>query len=176
VGAMIAAPLAMPVLAVRSAIRYCAFWDVKSVHVENVPLGELPQLFGDMFGWEEQVQAMSRAYHSLPEPDRAKAALLAYNYGEASAIDYFGKRYGLPKAISGHNQYGYWGPRSHSGEIVLTIGFSAERLKRSFDEVEPFETISPQYAMPEETNLTVYICRKPKKPFTESWAEWMYLD
>ena len=47
-----------------------------------------------------------------------RAALLAYNYGEAGAIDYFAKRYGLPKAISGHNQYGYWGPRGYTGEIV----------------------------------------------------------
>lgn len=175
-GAMIAAPLAMPMLAVRDAIKYCAFWDVKSVHVENVPLGDLPQLFGDMFGWEEQVQAMSRAYHSLPEADRAKAALLAYNYGEAGAIDYFGKHYGLPKAISGHNQYGYWGPRGHTGEVVIAIGFPAERLQRAFDEVTPFETISPQYAMPEETNLTIYICRKPKALLAATWKEWMYLD
>jgi len=46
----------------------------------------------------EQVQAVSRAYASLPFEERPRAALLAYNYGEAGAIDYFGKRYGLPKA------------------------------------------------------------------------------
>jgi hypothetical protein len=175
-GATIAAPLTMPVLPVGQAIRYCAFWDVKSVHVENVPQGDLPQLFGDMFGWEEQVQAMSRAYTSLPAEDRPRAALLAYNYGEAGAIDYFGKRYGLPKAISGHNQYGYWGPRGYTGKIVIAIGFSLERLQHSFDDVRPFETISPMYAMPEETNLAIFICRKPKQSLTASWQEWMYLD
>jgi hypothetical protein len=176
IGAAIAAPLAMPILPVEQAVKYCAYWDVKSVHVENVPLGDLPQLFGDMFGWEQQVQAMARAYHSLPEPDRAGAALLAYNYGEAGAIDYFGKHYGLPHAISGHNQYGYWGPRSHSGEVIVAIGFTEERLRQSFDVVRPFEAISPPHAMPEETNLTIYICRKPRRPLAESWNEWMYLD
>ena len=176
VGALIAAPLAMPILPVKQAAKYCTFWDVKSVHVENVPLGELPQLFGDMFGWEEQAQAMSRAFRSLPEAERTSTALLAYNYGEAGAIDYFGKRYGLPKAISGHNQYGYWGPRGYSGEIVIAIGFPAERLRSSFEEVQPFETISPQYAMPEETSLTIYICRKPKKSLAGSWSEWVYLN
>ena len=176
IGAMIAAPLAMPILSVKQAIKYCAFWDVKSVQVENVPLGELPQLYGDMFGWEEQAQAISRAYRSLPESDRAKAALLAYNYGEAGAIDYFGKHYGLPKAISGHNQYGYWGPGRYTGEVLIAIGFSSDRLSHSFDEVLPFETISPTYAMPEETNLTIYICRKPKKPLATSWSDWMYLN
>ena len=176
IGAAIAAPLAMPILPVKQAIKYCAFWDVKAVHVENVPQGELPQLFGDMFGWEYQVQAVAYTYRSLPESDRAKAALLAYNYGEAGAIDYFGKHYGLPKAISGHNQYGYWGPRGYSGEVVVAIGFPAEKLRQFFSEVQRFVTISPQFAMPEETNLTVYVCRKPKKPLSESWPEWMYLD
>ena len=176
IGAAIAAPLAMPILPVQQAIKYCAFWDVKSVHVENVPLGDLPQLFGDMFGWEEQVQAMARAYRSLPEPEHGKAALLAYNYGEAGAIDYFGKHYGLPKAISGHNQYGYWGPHGNSGEVIVAIGFTAERLQRSFGDVQPFETISPAHAMPEETNLTIYICRKPTQNLVAAWKEWMYLD
>lgn len=175
-GAVIAAPLAMPILPVQQAVKYCAYWDVKSVRVENVPLGDLPQLFGDMFGWEEQVQAIARAYRSLPERERVKAALLAYNYGEAGAIDYFGKRYGLPKAISGHNQYGYWGLWGYSGDVVIAIGFPAERLQRSFEDVRPFETVSPPYAMPEETNLTIYICRKPKKPLAANWGEWMYLD
>jgi hypothetical protein len=175
-GAAIAAPLAMPVLPVQQAIKYCAYWDVKAVRVENIPLGDLPQLFGDMFGWEEQAQAMTRGYNSLPEADRSKAALLAYNYGEAGAIDYFGKRYGLPHAISGHNQYGYWGPRGYSGEVVVAIGFTESRLQRSFSDVRPFETISPPHAMPEESNLTIYICREPKRNLTTNWTEWRYLD
>src|ERR1700694_3200183 len=66
---------------------------------------ELPQLFADMFGWPEQAGAVAAVYHRLPEAERAQAVLVAYNYGEASAIDYFGKALGLPRAISGHNQY-----------------------------------------------------------------------
>jgi hypothetical protein len=129
-----------------------------------------------MFGWQEQVQAVARAVHSLPADEQPRAALLAYNYGEAGAIDYFGKRYGLPKAISGHNQYGFWGPRGASGEVVIAIGFTEERLDRAFAEVQPFETISPPYALPEESGLTIYICRRPRKDLSSSWNEWMYLD
>jgi len=51
-------------------------------------------------------------YNALPAAERAKTAILAGNYGEAGAIDFFGSRYGLPKAISGHQNYYYWGPRS----------------------------------------------------------------
>jgi len=174
--AVIAAPLAMPILPVAAAAKYCAFWGVQDVKVENVPLNSLPQLFGDMFGWQEQVQAMTRAVRSLPRDDQSRVTLLAYNYGEAGAIDYFGKRYDLPKAISGHNQYGVWGPHGASTEVVVAIGFTKDRLARAFGEVTAFETIGPAYALPEESGLTIYICRRPRKSLTESWAEWTYLD
>jgi hypothetical protein len=176
VSGMIAAPLAMPILPVPTAVKYCAFFGVQDVKVENVPLNSLPQLFGDMFGWQEQVQAMARAVRSLPAAEQASVTLLAYNYGEAGAIDYFGKHYGLPKAISGHNQYGAWGARGASGDVVIAIGFTKERLDRAFSEVTAFETINPEYALPEESGLTIYICRQPRKNLTSSWNEWTYLD
>src|SRR5262249_45851315 len=176
ISAIVAAPLAMPILPVAGAVKYTKFFGVQDVKVENVPLDSLPQLFGDMFGWPEQVQAMSRAYHSLPPDQQSRAAVLAYNYGEAGAIDYLGKHYGLPKAISGHNQYGYWGTRGASGEIVIAIGFSKSRLEQAFAEVQPFETISPAYALPEESGLTIYICRRSRQDLSASWSTWMYLD
>jgi 4-amino-4-deoxy-L-arabinose transferase-like glycosyltransferase len=174
-GGAIAAPLAMPILPVNAAIRYCTFWDVKAVHVENVPQRNLPQLFGDMFGWQEQVRALASAYNALPAEEKKKAAILAYNYGEAGAVDYFGARYGLPRAISGQNQYGLWGPRGYSGDVVIAIGFPEARLRQAFDDVQPMGTIDPPHALPEESNLTIYLCRKPKKNLAESWAEWKYL-
>ena len=176
VSAIVAAPLAMPILPIAAAAKYCEFWRVQEVKVENVPLNSLPQLFGDMFGWPEQVQAMARAVHSLPPTEQSGVTLLAYNYGEAGAIDYLGKRYNLPKAISGHNQYGAWGPHGASGEVVVAIGFTKERLDRAFGDVAAFETISPAYALPEESDLTIYICRQPRKTLSESWPEWTYLD
>jgi 4-amino-4-deoxy-L-arabinose transferase-like glycosyltransferase len=176
VSGVIAAPLAMPILPVATAVRYCAFWGVQDVKVENVPLNSLPQLFGDMFGWQQQAQALARAVHSLPLADQSRATLLAYNYGEASAIDYFGKLYGLPRAISGHNQYGYWGPGSTSGEVVVAIGFTRHRLEQAFADVKPVETISPAYALPEESGLTIYVCRRPRESLSATWSKWTYFD
>jgi hypothetical protein len=176
ISGIVAAPLAMPILPVASAVKYTEFFGVQDVKVENVPLDSLPQLFGDMFGWPEQVQAVSRAFRSLSPDDQSRATVLAYNYGEAGAIDYLGKPYALPKAISGHNQYGYWGPRGATGEIVIAIGFTKSRLDQSFAHVQPFETISPPFALPEESGLTIYICRQPRQNLAASWLQWMYLD
>jgi hypothetical protein len=176
ISGIVAAPLAMPILPVASAVKYTKFFGVQDVKVENVPLDSLPQLFGDMFGWPEQVQAVSRAFRSLSPDDQSRATVLAYNYGEAGAIDYLGKPYALPKAISGHNQYGYWGPRGATGEIVIAIGFTKSRLDQSFAHVQPFETISPPFVLPEESDLTIYICRQPRQNLAASWLQWMYLD
>ncbi len=101
IGGMIAVPLAMPVLSVEATVRYTRFWDVQAIHVENVPQGELPQLFGDMFGWQEQVHAVAGVYQSLPESERAQAVVLAYNYGEASAINYLGSKRSQPVRVVG---------------------------------------------------------------------------
>ncbi len=175
VGGMIAAPLAMPILPVNLAVKYCRFWDVDAVHVENVPLGELPQLFGDMYGWRHQVRAIANVFEALPAADRSQCAILALNYGEASAVDYFGPAYHLPPAISGHNQYGLWGPRGYSGNVVIAIGYKADQLRSMFGEVTLATRISPPYAIPEESNLGIYICRKPKKPLTEIWPRLRWL-
>jgi Dolichyl-phosphate-mannose-protein mannosyltransferase len=176
IAAAIALPLAMPVLPVDAAVKYCRFWDVQSVHVENIPLGDLPQLFGDMHGWPEQAAAVAGVYHALPAPDQPRAAILAKNYGEASAIDYFGPQLGIPLAISGHNQYGFWGPRGYSGDVVVTIGFTEGYLRRFFADVRPTTTISPLHAMPEESDLTIFVCRQPKAPLPELWPNLIWLD
>lgn len=176
IAAAIALPLAMPVLPVDAAVKYCRFWDVQDIHVENIPLGDLPQLFGDMHGWPEQAAAVAQVFHALPPAEQAQAAVLAKNYGEAGAIDYFGPRLGLPSAISGHNQYGFWGPRGYTGQTVVAIGFTEDYLRQTFNDVQLAATISPLHAMPEESNLKIFVCRQPKASLQDLWPNFEWLD
>jgi hypothetical protein len=60
--------------------------------------------------------------------------------------------------------------------VVVAIGFTKDRLQQAFASVQPFETISPAYALPEESGLTIYICRQPLQSLSASWKDWMYLD
>ncbi len=87
--------------------------------IENRKLGPLPQAYADQFGWEEMVATVAGAYNGLPANLRAKTAIFAQNYGQAGAIDFFGPKYGLPKAISGHQNYFFWGPRDFTGESFI---------------------------------------------------------
>ena len=35
---------------------------------------------------------------------------------------YYGEEFGLPRAISGHNSYYFWGPQGCTGEVLITVG------------------------------------------------------
>lgn len=123
-GALVA-PLTLPVLPVDALIRWQEIIHVSPPKTEVAHEGALPQHFGDMFGWPEMVATVADVYHSLPVADQPKTAILAGNYGEAGAIDFFGSRYGLPKAICRHQTYYLWGPRQYTGEIMILLSPTA---------------------------------------------------
>src|SRR5437667_8076004 len=68
-----------------------------------------------------------------------------------------------------------WGPGGYSGDVVIAIGFSEEQLREIFDEVNPAMRVTSQYAIPEEANLTIYLCRKPRKKLPDIWAKLTWL-
>jgi hypothetical protein len=78
---------------------------MEPLKAENQPTGELPQYFADEFGWEDMARAVAKVYFSVPADERARTAIFANSYRQAGAIDFFGPKYGLPKAISGHQNY-----------------------------------------------------------------------
>ena len=170
-GGALLAPLALPVLPVETFIRYQRALGLEAPRTEKLRLAELPQHYADMFGWEEMTEQVARVYNSLPPEERTRCAVFARNYGEAGAIDFFGGRYGLPKAIGKHQNYFLWGPRDYTGECVITVGERERDVRKSFDQVELAATITHPYAIPHENDLPVYVCRKPKRPLKEIWPD-----
>lgn len=96
----------------------------------------LPLHFVHRFGWEELVDSVGKVYNTLPKEDKEKCAILTSWYGIAGAVDHFGPRHNLPKAISNHNSYWMWGTRNYSGELILAIGINSRFLNQYFDSVE----------------------------------------
>ena len=169
VGGLVAAPLAMPLLPVNTAAAYARFWDVNKIQVQNYDPGPLPQFFADMFGWPHQAAVVGSVYRALTPSDRHDCGILAGNYGEAGAIDYFGAAYGLPRAISGHNNYYLWGPRGYSGDVVIAFGIRLQDLCQLFGSVQQVATINDFYAGEGENNVPVYICRQPRDSLSKMW-------
>jgi hypothetical protein len=168
---MLTAPMALPILPVKAYIEYAAALGLQPRVGERHQMGELPQYFADMHGWENMVATIAAVYHSLSDEEKAKTAIFVGNYGEAGAIDYYRHKYDLPRAISGHNAYWYWGPRGATGEIVIYLGGSKEELERYFHQVEQVDTVICQYCMPYENNLPVFICRGLRVPLKELWPQ-----
>jgi hypothetical protein len=131
----------------------------------------LPQLYADMFGWDTTAETVAQVYHRLPAADRGDCAILGGNYGEAGAIDYYGPALGLPKALSGHNSYFYWGPREYSGACVIVFGERSDEFIKLFADVQRAATITSPHAMPNEQSVPVYVCRKPIAALTELWPQ-----
>ncbi len=112
IAGVVSLPFGVPLLPVDSFVRYSQILPYsRTVKMERDATVELPQLYADMFGWDNMAATVGRVYHALPEAEQRSCAILAGNYGEAGAIDYYGPALGLPKAISGHNNYYLWGPR-----------------------------------------------------------------
>ncbi len=163
-------PFGVPVLPVESFLKYShALPYAHEVKTERDSTAPLPQNYADMIGWDNIASSVARVYHGLPEQERPGCAILAGNYGEAGAIDYYGQALGLPKAISGHNSYFDWGPRDYSGACVILIGEEGSEFRKYFEEVQQVAVVDSPLAMPTEQHVPVYLCRKPRGSMAELW-------
>ena len=166
---IVAAPFTLPILPIDIFIRYQKTLGLTPNAGEHQIQGVLPQYYADMFGWREMAEKVAAVYESLTPEDRAQAVFLGNNYGEAAAIDVFGRRLGLPPAISGHNNYYLWGPRGHDGSVMIIIGGSEEGYAAQFRSFEIVGRITTRYAMPYETDKPIYVLRGLKKPLEDFW-------
>ncbi|HUK80435.1 MAG TPA: glycosyltransferase family 39 protein [Nitrososphaerales archaeon] len=156
--AILLAPLAMPILPPRAVIN--------SYGSADYQVSPLP----DRYGWSGLVSNLSIAYDSLPASQRNQACIFTSNYGEASAVNFFGGSLGLPKAISGHNNYYVWGPGTCTGQVLITIGISLSTMQRAYENVTTLATNQCSYCISYEQALPIYLCTHPN--FTSIATQW----
>lgn len=155
------APLVVPIFSVDHFISYMnklPFKVPRSEHSHESAL--LPQHYADQFGWEEMTAMTAQAWSRIPATERADCGIFAQDYGQAGAIDFFGRRYGLPPALSGHQTYFLWGPRNYSGNCLIVLDDKQETLDQLFDHVEYVGSSDNPYAL--ERHIPVFICKGAK--------------
>jgi hypothetical protein len=152
------APLSLPILSPETYIRYQRALGVEPPKAENQNTGPLPQHFADEFGWEEMAREVARVYDGLSPEERAQTAIFANSYGQAGAIDFFGAKYGLPKAISNHQNFWYWGPRNYTGAIVIVLGSDGKGDRELFKTVEAVGRTDHPYSRRDE-HFEIFLCR-----------------
>ena len=170
-------PLTLPIISVEDTIIHLQRIGISGTAGERHELGALPQHFADMHGWEEMVATVAQVYNKLTPEEQAICGIYVRNYGEAGAIDFFGKKYGLPNATCPHNNYWLWGPTEFSGDVMIIFGFSRdvqrnlEDLQQYFESVEYGATFTCDYCMPYENNRPMFICRNMKISPQEIWDQ-----
>lgn len=164
------APLFAPVLSVDAYLRYQRAVGIEPLQAEKQRTGPLPQYFADEFGWEEMTRAVAKVYFSLTPSERAQTAIFANSYGQAGAIDFFGAKYGLPKAISGHQNYWYWGPRGYTGETVIVLGSDGSGDREHFARVEAVARAEHPYSRLDE-RYDIFLCRRLSTSLQALWPE-----
>jgi hypothetical protein len=161
------------VLPVESFIEYN-----KTMQLEGSPTFEdgrtitLRQHYADRFGWEEMVQEVARVYETLSDQEKTRVTIVGSNYGNAGAIDFFRDKYGLPRAISRHQTYYFWGTYDFDAEILITCGRAGrESLEQPYDEVVEAGYISHPYAIFYENEYPIYLCRGKRFDLKTLWEE-----
>jgi hypothetical protein len=163
-------PLVLPVLPIDAFLRYQSHLPFEVPKTEQSFVGEsLPQYYADEFPWPGMVEAVARVYHSLTPEEQRRTAIFGNNYGQAAAIDFFGPQYGLPKAISGHQNYFLWGPRDYTGDIVIVLGDTEAGAREHFNSVSVAATLNNPYAYRYE-NRPILLCRGLKWNLQTEWS------
>jgi Dolichyl-phosphate-mannose-protein mannosyltransferase len=156
------APIVMPVLSPDSFLAYARRLPFKLPVMEHShERAALPQWYADQFGWEEIVAETAQAYDRLAPAERSDCGIFAQDYGQAGAIDFLGRRYGLPRALSGHQTWFLWGPRGYSGNCMIVLDDRKEVLETYWAQVEYVGT-SPDNPYALEKEIPVFICKRSK--------------
>ena len=170
------APLAVPLLPVDRYVAYSRALGIEPDTEEKKELGRLPQFFADRQGWDRFVDGVAAAYDRLTPAERGRVTVLAGNYGEAGAIEQLGRSRGL-SAISGHNNYWWWGPGLHSGDVLIVLTRNRERLEQRFASVEQAGETDCGDCMPYENHVPIFICRGLKDgTLAEIWPALKHYD
>jgi energy-converting hydrogenase Eha subunit A len=158
-GLVISLPLALPVLPETALAR--GSWE-----------GQINKDLSATVGWPRFVRQIAAISARLPAPQRGNLVVFTGDYGAAGAIDLYGNRYGLPHAISGHNNYWWWGPvGARDGATTIAVDLPRSYLLTIFSRVTPAGTVTtPHDVWTEERGDTIWICTGQKVSWAQAWA------
>jgi hypothetical protein len=156
------APIVIPVLSPDHFLAYAKSLPFKLPVMEHAHArAALPQWYADQFGWQEIVDETAVAWNQLAPEERKDCGIFGQDYGQAGAIDFLGRRYGMPASLSGHQTWFLWGPRGYSGNCMIVLDDSRQKLEQLWQHVDYIGTSAANpYAL--EQQIDVFICRGKK--------------
>jgi hypothetical protein len=130
--------------------------------------------FREEIGWPELVEKLAQIRDSLGAQGHSRFGILAGNYGEAGAINLYGKEYGLPEPICGTNSFWARRYREPPPETLIVIGFSREFGERYFESCEVVGRITNKHGVANEETTDhpeILLCRHLRENWPEFWRK-----
>jgi 4-amino-4-deoxy-L-arabinose transferase-like glycosyltransferase len=128
--------------------------------------------FVEEIGWPELAASVARVYLQVPSDERRRTAIFASNYGQAGAINLYGPKHGLPRAISGVNSHWYRGYGDPPPETLVILGATEQRAEKYFRSCDVGAIVSNPYGVEnEESGGAVLVCRGLRVPWPELWKQ-----
>ena len=158
--AAVVVPLALPIVPVAD--------------LANSPIPGINSDVGNTVGWDRYVAQVTTVVDGLTPQERAQAAILTVNYGEAGALELFG-RPNLPPVYSGHNSYWQWGPPGDDRTVTVLVmhwdeaGSFWGRYLGPCDRAATID-MGLKEDMNEEQGAGVWVCRGRTTPWPEICA------
>ena len=154
---LVSAVIALPVLPAR---------DAGPVIAANADVGET-------IGWPDLVRTVAAVYRQVP----GSPVVFTANYGEAGAIRRYGPALGLPRAYSGHNSFGDWGPPPDRPGPVVAVGLDETTLARSFRDCRLAARVENAADVDnDEQGEPVVVCAGTRGPWSSIWPGLRHLN
>jgi len=134
--------------------------------------GQINKDLSATVGWPTFVRQVAGIASTLPASERARLVVITGDYGAAGAVDLYGGRYGLPRAISGHNSYWWWGTHGASDHsTAIAVNMSRGELLRVFSDVERAGAVGMGHGgvWTEERGEPIWICRGQRESWSKAW-------
>jgi 4-amino-4-deoxy-L-arabinose transferase-like glycosyltransferase len=165
------APLGLPIVPAEPMARYATSLGISAATQTNWGTQlQLPQDYADMLGWREKVDAVAMVVASLTPEERERAVLYGDNYGQAGALDLYGRRLGLPPVVSLAGSFYLFGAGDRPGEVLVFLGTDPEDLRElQCRSLEMPARVTNQWAVPGEDDVPVVVCRGPGTTLQEIW-------
>ena len=118
-----------------------------------------------MTGCKETAGLVFQAFNGLDNNQKTNCIIFANNYGQASAIEFYGKKYDLPPVVCLNDSYIFWAPDSLTALNTIVTDHQLGDIPRLFNSYVETGEIRNRYFR--ENGLKVFLCQNPKPLLNE---------
>jgi hypothetical protein len=143
--------------------------------VGNSPVPGINQVARDTVGWPAYVEEVGAVYAGLSAADRAHAVIVTSNYGEAGAIDRYGR--GLPAVYSGQNALYDQARPPGQATVAIVVGGQYSAVVPLFADCQRRARLDDRVGVDnEEQRRPIGVCRDPIGGWRTAWPGFHHLD